>query len=195
MMQGALYKSYPYTLAAGERIEISRKADFISCLASTAAFEIAVDNGDFGAFEKGLTYRAPEGKNFGLVALVNTSGAPNTITVALGVGNIVDARLSLAGSVIASQPVTPPTWTNTATVSATAAAATAILAANASRAEAVICNQDTANGIWLTPDNAAVAAGVWVAPLATVFLTTTAILYAYNPGGAAVNVGVSETVY
>jgi hypothetical protein len=85
------------------------------------------------------------------------------------------------------------TLNNGGDVSALAGAATQLLAADASRTYALICNVST-NTLTVRIGSSAVAAatGVPLEPGETLALATTAAIYAYNAGGSAVTINAAS---
>ncbi len=176
------YREYAYTLTPGEELEIITDADFISCLEATADFDIGIDAPANVNFKQGLRLRVPGG--FKSVRINNTSAANNTVSLGIGMGDFVDARLNISGS-ITNEAQRPDLFTDAAPVAAAAGPATTlIMAANAKRNEAILVNTGTVD-LWIKGSNAVSKTGVFLAAGQNVILGTTAALYAYNPDAAA----------
>lgn len=188
-MASPSYASRTYEIPAGGSLEIYRDATFIACLDAQASFKISFDGGPKTEFEAGLTYRPSSGLK--LVELVNEGGSANSVTLAFGKGDISDSRLTL-GNAITTKEEAPATFTTGAPIACPDGAATALAGVNSNRAEIVLAN-DGGGKIYVAGSaGAAAGEGLPVEAGATLFLTTTAALWARNDSGAAVLVAVSE---
>jgi hypothetical protein len=86
----------------------------------------------------------------------------------------------------------PPVLLTTTDLSITATTQALLLSENLSRVEAFISNNGSSD-IRVGDVNTGASRGVKVTPGATVIITSSAALYAYNTGAAAVTVGITET--
>lgn len=192
-----------YTVPANGSAALFREAEFLTCLDATAPFQVKIDNGPKFDLEAGVSVAFPEG--FKRVELIDTSGANNTIRVALGKGNVRDARFNLSGSVnvssaapldVSAAPIredVPDVLTTGAPVSALNAAATPLAAANTLRRELILVNEDAAATVYVGGASGALAGeGIPVLPGQSLTLQTSAAVYARNDSGAAVAVAVAE---
>jgi len=90
------YATRNFTIPAGGSADVSRAADFMSCLEASKPFKVAFQDGSQNDFEAGLTYNAPQG--FSRVSFINPNDVEITIKVAFGRGDIADSRLNLVGA-------------------------------------------------------------------------------------------------
>jgi len=179
-----------YTLPANGEIMIDQTGDFVRCLASSAAFEIAYDGAPAFIMEAGLGFRLPLGRAYTGLRLVNPSGAPVTLQLALGYGDIQDSRIGVVGN-LPTMAVSPNTLTSAADVSVAATTTAMIAAANPGRAEIIL--QNLGLGDMRIGDSAAAAGrGVLLAGGGTLTLTTTAAVYAYNASAGPADLSVLE---
>lgn len=86
-----------FVIPAGASSTIVREAEFITCLESSAPFKMRLDQGPFFDFEAGLGLTVAE--KFGRADFLNDSDTDITVRVALGRGDVQDARLVLSGTV------------------------------------------------------------------------------------------------
>lgn len=91
------YHVYEYTLEAGSSVNLERQSTFVTCLSASARFKISFDDGPQSDFEAGLTYK-PE-KHITKLRITNKSSARLSLKVALGGGNITDARVVISSDV------------------------------------------------------------------------------------------------
>ena len=94
-----------FTLQPGEAQAITVQAEFICCLAATAAFEIVADDVNRMFMQEGISYVNAPGEFYSRLRVVNTSAAPNEIFLQFGPGELRDQRLTVSGAV---SVVTPP---------------------------------------------------------------------------------------
>ena len=183
------YQVFDMTLAAGEAVSMAWAGEFIHCLEASAAFQIGFNDGPQSRFEAGLKYRAPTA--FESVQLVNSSGSANTLRLAVGRGDMEDARLVLTGTVSTRGEV-PDTLTTKAPVSALDAANTQLAPANALRRELILVNQGAAT-IYINGKVAVLAGeGIPLEPGQSLILEQRGAVYARNDTGATVPVAVTE---
>mgnify|MGYP000152491781 CR=1 FL=1 len=189
MARRPTYATRQFTVPAGGSVEVYRDADFVTALEANVPFVMSMDNAPRVDFEQGLTLRTVEG--FTRVEVKNESAETLTVKLGFGKGDIQDSRLTLGGTV-QTQEKSPDTFTTGAQVSAADGAATALVAANADRAEVVIAN-DGAGKVYIAGDvGAGAAEGIPVDAGGVLVLTTSAALWARNDSGGAVAVSVAE---
>ena len=183
------YVTREYVIPANGTVEGYREASFMTCLEATAAFSLKIDNAAKFDFEAGLGI-VFDG-TFTRYELINETGTDITVKLAIGRGNVRDARLVISGT-LSTQSTVPDTLTTGAAVSALNAATTSVIAANTSRVEALVVNAGAAT-IYIGGNAAAAAAeGLPLAAGQSLTLNTTAAIYARNDTGAAVAVSVAE---
>lgn len=186
-------QTFAYTLAAGASITINRKGDLFSCLAASGVFSVGFDNTTSFDWASGLSLRTPG--TFEKVRIENTSGADNTIQVAIGFGDLRDARLTLGGAVVNTQRKVPDVLTTGAAIAAADAANTLIAAANLQRNEIIIANLGAAT-VYLNGTSGATAGqGVPLAGGGLMVLENTAAIYARNDTGGAINISATESEF
>jgi hypothetical protein len=101
-MSGQYFQVYTKTLAANEAYRIAVNGEFVFVRSATGALRLTLDAVVAGAFGAGSKYRAPYGEKFSLVTVEDTSGATNTVTLIVGVGDFDDAALIIgAGTSVA----------------------------------------------------------------------------------------------
>jgi hypothetical protein len=185
------HRSYTSTLAANEELTLQVPGRQVVCLASTGTFSIKLgDEGAFGDFAAGLTRTlADADSDFGAVRIRDTSGASNTIQLSIGFGDVRDSRLNLTAPIDINGADTIVTAVD---VSAADEATTQIVAASSGRFGVELTNLSTTVTLRIGDSNAAAGRGVELAPGETRLIRTSAALFAYNPSGAAVDVGVME---
>lgn len=186
-------QTFSYTLADGEAVTINRKGDLFSCLAASGGFKVGFDNTSSFDWASGLSLRTPG--EFEQVRIVNTSGAANPIQVAIGFGDLRDARLTLGGAVVNTLRTVPDVLTTGAAIAAANAANTLIAAANAQRNEIIIANLGAAT-VYLNGTPGAIAGqGIPLAGGGLMVLENTAAIYARNDTGGAVNISATESEF
>lgn len=133
------------------------------------------------------------GHKFSSIFITNTAQSGEYIhilytTDGSQVIRVFNADLS-AGTVYT---ISPTTLTTTADVTLGAAATNQIAAANANRREIILTNLDGAVTLRVGDSNAAAARGTPLPPGGNIILEVTAAIYGYNPGGAGVDVAITE---
>ena len=88
------FRNRTRTVAANETGHIDVAGNYIACLANTGTFRIGIDGGPLEDFERGLKITLPTGDEFKQIRLLDTSGAENTIQLAVGFGDFEDARVT-----------------------------------------------------------------------------------------------------
>lgn len=124
------------------------------------------------------------------VELINTGSSDITVTVAMGIVDILDTRFSSSSTITAT--VVPGTvLVDAADVAVLTVATTKVITTNAATRTVIISNL-VANGtkIRVGTSSAGAARGVEVANGGSISLDTSADVYVYNPSGSTINIGV-----
>jgi hypothetical protein len=98
------YQAIIVTVPFGQEETINVSGSFISCLSSTApSFPIGVDGAARQFMQAGLTFTTPAGERFTsiTVSAVGLESGTLTVRLAIGDGDIRDARLSSQGLLLA----------------------------------------------------------------------------------------------
>jgi hypothetical protein len=128
------------------------------------------------------------GEGLGDIRINNDTGALQNVTVVLG-HRLRYGRRNVTGSVSLERP----TGLNTiADVSVPATSQQQLLTANSGRTEAHIHNTDGSQELRIGDANTAAGQGAVLAPKQTAVIPGEGAIYAYNPGGSAVNVAITE---
>ena len=91
-------QSSTFVIGAGDRVPVMGQAQFVRCLEANGPFYVSVNNGQEMYFASGIQYTAPGLEDFQEYALINKSGAPVTVTMAWGFGELTDNRLTATGN-------------------------------------------------------------------------------------------------
>ncbi len=110
------YVTISRTIAAGAVTIIDATGNYVACLASSlTSFLISLDAQGQSFMAKGLKVRAPLGQVFKSIVIDNSQNATAlTFTLAIGVGDVSDARTTLApagrwrGRASAPESISPP---------------------------------------------------------------------------------------
>ena len=94
------FKREIYTLGAGERLQLSIVAAWLTILASTKAFEVGIDDEDPQPIEAGLAINTD---GYQKVVLRNPHGEAITVDVAFTSSEMRDSRLTASGVVNIAQ--------------------------------------------------------------------------------------------
>lgn len=181
------YVSRTYTLAAGERKTISVVSNWFVVLASSAEFQVGIEQEDPEWITAGIAINTA---GYGQIVLYNPGAAANVVQVAFSRQEVRDSRLTVSG-VVLTKEVTGDQFKALATVTAANAATTALMAADETRIEAVLTNMGTGT-IFLCDGAAASAIGIPLAAGETRALKTGAAIYARNESGAGVDIALAE---
>ena len=185
-----VFRSFTYTLAGGQSEQINFPANYIACLSATDGFKVGLGQGaPESDFEAGLQFRAVEGWTHTILRNPNASAV--TVTIQLGIGDVRDSRLSIPAGTALGQ-ASGATASSSAAQSVSATSVASVLAENANRRQAIICNDDSAAAVYVRFGNTAAAGGVKLQPGGVAILETTAQIYVYNPSGGAVDILASE---
>jgi len=99
------YATWRGTIPAGGAEVVTVFGTFVTCLASTADFKIALDDGAPADFMQGLTFVAAPGDSFAELRIENPSAFDVEVTIGFGSGQIIDARATFADAIpIGSSP-------------------------------------------------------------------------------------------
>lgn len=171
---------------------IVREAEFLTCLEASAPFRLRLDQGPQMDFEAGLGLTVAE--KFQRIDFINNTAEEIRIRVALGKGDIADARLVLSGTVDTREAL-PDGFVGHSPVSVGQARQEQIFDTNRDRVEAILTLDAAATGpVFLTGPNGGFSTGVPLFPGQTATLKTTGEIWAANQTGADVNVYSAETV-
>lgn len=182
------FSIYTVTVAANTDLPIHTAGEYVACTAASAAFLLRLDNNAFNAFEAGFKLRMPEEETFETVWLRNEGGAAVTVTLIVGYGDFADNRLTVSGAIDVSKSTV---LDSLADDSIAATSTELIAAADANRRELIVTNLPTNSQTFRIGDSGAGAAnGVPLVPGASLILSTTAAVYAYNPGASAESLSV-----
>lgn len=186
----SLFKKYTYAVAANEDLPLDISGRYVACNASVGSFQIAVDDSEFSEMDVLTMGETEGGEVFERIILRDTSGAPNEISITVGMGNFRDNRTAIPDGVPLQGSATNPT---TADKALTAVTATEIIAANSSRREVIISNLSTNGAVMRIGDaNVAAARGAELSPGQSIILSTKAAVYGYSVPGESV--GIMEVV-
>lgn len=184
------YKEFTMTLQVNDRQRIYYASNYFRVLALTlntlsVNFYGTTQTSFVGA---GIGVKLPDILPW--VELINTGGAPVVLTVAMGVGEFFDNRLTVTGN-INSVIVSGATLTDVADVAVLTGATTQVQAASALTKTVIISNL-AANGtkIRVGSASAGAARGIEVPIGGSVSLDTAAAVFVFNPSGGTINIGV-----
>lgn len=176
-----------YTLPPNSRNPVYFKGTSIRCLSASAEFAIAIDGGTAAGFFAGLTYSTPRDETYEEVALINRSGVPVTVRLALAYGDIEDDRLTLTAAV----QIAPAVAFTDAPAVAVTDVAVQLLPANPNRTNCII--RAGAADLWLGPDALVGNAGVATVPAGgALTISHTAAVYARRSPTVTADAGVYE---
>jgi len=186
-MSESNYRVYEVSIPAGAAITAHMSGNFLRVITAAAAFEVAFDgNGSHNRIEQGLQVHVAGG--FQEISLYNPTGAALDVTLGVSTGGIDDSRLSLPGTLTVT-PTRATGFADGADVALVAGVATLILAASASRHQAVVTNITGAD-IRIGGATVAAARGTPVANNGTMVIDGGGAVYGFSAGGG--NVAVSE---
>lgn len=187
-MNAASYTTQTYVIPAGGFLSVPRAAEFITCLAASAEFQVRFDDQPKSDFEAGLTFN----HSFQKVTISNEDGAHAlTVKLGFGKGQIQDSRQTIEGE-ITSVSKTPDLMQEQAPVTVNNAANAQLLPANPNRKEAIIVNEGLGKVYVSTNPAAAAGQGVPLDGGQALTLEQTAALHVRNDSGAAVNVSATD---
>lgn len=218
------FKEQTITLGANEETHRAFTGSFVRVLASTADFEMGVSQREWLSGFTGLAIAGDidpltgNRDRFERLWFKETQGAPNTIKVIVGDGQVLDDRVVFGGAAVpvsfdGPQPVSqsgvwnvgqaspnawrspsPDTLTTYANAVIAAATAVSVMAASASRVTAVISNRGT-EMIWLRSEATVVGEGLPVPPGETVRLHTQDQIFAANTSNVSVLLSLQDEVW
>ena len=191
MSRNIAYKTFDYVIPAGGAVGVQRDTSQVTCLEASAPFRVKFDNGPASDFEAGLTYRPPEG--FELFEMINPGAEPITVKIALGKGDIRDARMTLNGEVDSRERAPDVLTTGGPKVCPGGGAVTLVAAANELRREIMLVNTSGAVTVWAGGDPGAGGGhGLPILPNQSLVLQTAAAVYIRHSAGSSVNIAVAE---
>lgn len=184
------YQHWSYTIPIGGEIIISTSGHYLVCLDATAAFEVGVDGSRGQFLESGLGFFMPQGEEFQRVIVTNTSGAPNTIKLAIGRGNFKDSRLSLTGKVGLTVAANIDDSADTAIANAVQTA----IAGSVNQREIIIQADPGNTGNLRVAASAVGSRGAWLQPGQSIALATAATVYVTNDSGGSLNYAFMKVI-
>jgi hypothetical protein len=183
------YVTVDYELPPGGGLPVNRTGTFITCLAATAPFHICIDDAPPSEFMQGLTFKCLPSDAFQKIRLENPGANPIFVSIAIGYGEVIDARASFADAI----PVgSAPNFISGPDVSCDAGQVTLLAAADPDRREIIIKNRSVnAREIRIGDTQAGATEGHEIAPGETFRMNVSGAVYVYNPHSAAVSVSVT----
>jgi len=97
------YHEYTYTLAPGDVLPINVDSDFVNCISADYDFKVSFNDGPESNFRRGMKYTP--GQTVRRTTIRNSGTVSNSITLGLGLGDIVDARLSVPQELLSASIV------------------------------------------------------------------------------------------
>jgi len=186
------YQVHGLTLAAGEWVQLDITGEYIGCIKSNAAFKVGADDNTPQPMEQGLTFRTVAGESFTSIQILNTSASSNSIELAVGEGQITDARLSLTADLTLSAN---NGISDLIDISIAAGVSAQVAAVNLNRREILIQNLSGNTSLFrVGATTAASARGVELMPGQTLTLETTAEIWAFNSDAGAQSLAVVEVL-
>lgn len=180
---------YTYTIAAGATENVMIPCEFVHCISSTGVVYLKPHNsGGSIYFNTNANTRFVDEVNG--FDIKNEGASPVTITLLIGYGFYELGGVAITGGV----SLAPDTgFEGLDDVSVPATSAQLLDAANTSRRALFVTNPST-NASQVRIGGASVGAtkGVWLDAGATICVTGTAAVWAYNPSGAALTLTLSE---
>ena len=174
------YRVYTYTIPRGQVRRIDAVGSYISVLEATSeTLAVNIDDSGFQQIEQGLTVELEAGRKFQSVQIKNTGRAAVTVTVAVGIGRLRDARFSFVGGTVPTEERVPAHGELTSIT--VAANGTREKGASPKNIEYIVSNPPWSIG----PSKVGVyergGRGCYVNPGQTVYIPGTANLIAVNP--------------
>jgi len=187
-------RDYSRSLGAGGESVVKVKGNYYHVVSAISPVQLSFNDGAFITREQGV------GGSVGDYTEVRVkSVVAQTVTVAFGTGVLNDSRAVVSISIPAGTEINaeiqPATLNEPKALKSIGAGATVLLsAANADRLELRVGVKATeAGGVYIGDVNVAAGTeGGWLELGSIDYLATSAAVYAYNPGAAAVNVNLLE---
>lgn len=185
-MANAVYYEGTWTVPAGSELMLPLQAEYLHVIsASQSTFGLTLGDDAPGIGRPGANFRTQKGRHFEAVRVLNLN-AVEVLILTLGYGR-GDFSLMQFKSIPASTLTTKPD------ASIPAGAAALVAAANPNRRRAVIANPfGNAREFRVGDVTVGAARGVEIPPGESIYLDTTAAIYAFNPDGAPQNISVLE---
>jgi len=118
------------------------------------------------------------------------SASAQDIVIAVGAGGFSDSRATFTGT-IGTTTVIPNAFVGAAAVTIPATTSGLLLAADAARHSIRLSIQETeAGGVFIGDNLVSPTTGGWMAVGSVEYIDTSAAIYAYNPNGASVTIGI-----
>lgn len=174
---------------AGGSREIGAVGSYVSVLESTLDFNIGIEDDALQFITQGLTIGTRDGSTFNRVRIENPNPGAITLTLAFGIGEIRDSRLSATAALNLTKA---SNLTTVADVSCANAAATQVIAVNTTRRRVLVQNLDIAATLRVGDSSVTAARGHRLGPGETLELQSTEAVFVRNDSGAAVLVSIVE---
>ena len=187
-------QSIPFSIPANGQLQLNITGSFLVIEeASQSSFDLALDYDTPVPFDKGIIYQTPEGDPFQAVTLYDRSGAGLTGVIKFGLGNYRDGRVYIAGGIEVSNAVRQAgaPVVRCSVDKACPPGQDGIMGVDLNRREILLTNLDAATTLRIGCAAVNATTGQPLPPGATLVLSTTSDLYAYNPSAA--NVMISRT--
>ncbi len=167
------------TLAAGVPQRFGVDGDYVHVItAPVTDLTVRFDNGEPVPMYEGVGFR----RYYKEIELSSATG--QSVIVLAGFGSVFDGRATANVNVTATVAA-GNTFNSGADVSALHSARTLLLAADASRTYAVVCNSSSNTlSVRIGDSTVAAATGILLEPGESISIATTAAIYAYNADGA-----------
>ena len=174
------YRVYTYTIPGGQVRRIDAVGSYISVLEATSeTLAVNIDDKGFQKIEQGLTVELEAGRKFQSVQVKNTGRAALTVTIAVGIGRLRDARFSFVGGTVATEERVPVRGESTSIT--VAANGTREKGASVKNLEYIVSNPSWSIGPIKVGVYERGGRGCYVHPGQTVYMSGTANLIAVNP--------------
>lgn len=191
------FRFYGLTIDAGVEIPLAVSGNLVACMEASGAVQVGLDDEAAFPMERGIRVRVPDGQEFSNLRVKNSGGAPITVTLAVGYGELHDGRLTMTGGTLDS-------LTSVGTVGTLIASRAPLIKAHGDFSLAagakinILAADDNVCGLWLAnlgtttirvgnvdigPND-----GLPLAGGQTLYLATRGEVYVFNPGAGAVTV-------
>ncbi len=185
-------QSYPIDLDTGASLALPVDAEFLLCesIVPSSAKVIAKGNTLRSELKTGRRIKFSQ-RERGRIEIENRSGAPVSLELSLGSGEITDSAVygNVNAAVEPSDTLTP-----SAEVAINAGETKLLISATADRKEVRIgVKSIEANGVYI--GNASVGAGTeggYIEEGSVEYIASNSAVYGYNPGAGSINVNVLE---
>lgn len=190
----AQIRDYVFTLSAGVPQYINTPGYFwsVTQVSGGSDIQLSFDSGPWVTRNEGMG----GGGSFQQIGVKSSVSQTVTISIAVEQGAIITDQRSTVNATVNTTIQESNTVTSAADVTVAATSVNTVAAARADRKYLAITNK-ASNTLPIRLNESAVGAdqGVELGPGETCYWPTTAAVYAYNPGGSAVVLGVAELRY